>query len=110
MAQVDLNADDLATRPWEYPGKAPEHSGLLAGGSYRQMAIKPGLDGRQLVVAVGSNASPAVMRRKLSRRGVSTVIPFVTAEADGIGAAHSAHVSKAGYVAAAPFPVPGRKT
>jgi hypothetical protein len=60
-------------------------------------------DQRVLVVAVGSNASPDVMRRKFEKHGVSDVLPFINGKLHDIGIAHSAHVSAAGYVAAAPY-------
>ncbi len=54
---------------------------------------------RYPVVAVGSNASPAQMIRKFSDEGVSRVVPMTHAVLDGVLVGHSAHVSKAGYIA-----------
>lgn len=65
---------------------------------------------RQMVIAVGSNASPAVIESKLGRAGVSTVVPLVIIEVDGIAAGHSAHVSAPGYIPAAPHPSEGFRT
>jgi hypothetical protein len=62
---------------------------------------------RTLVVAVGSNAAPAVLLRKFHRQGASTVVPLVMVTAAGIGLGYSAHVSKQGFVAATPFAQPG---
>ena len=62
---------------------------------------------RTLVVAVGSNASPDVMRCKFARAGVDATVPFVRVRLGGIAVGHSAHVSLAGYVAAAPYHAPG---
>lgn len=68
------------------------------------------VDRRHLVVAVGSNASRAVLRRKLANVGVNATIPFVTGEVTGLKVAHSAHISRLGYIAAAPFLAPGQVT
>ena len=63
------------------------------------------LDTRYLVVSVGSNSSPEVMHRKLAdfREPVSRVLPLVRGELRNIDVGHSAHVSRAGYIAAAPY-------
>jgi hypothetical protein len=61
------------------------------------------IDSRFPVVAVGSNASPAVMRGKMDRVGMRSVFPFVTAGLQNINVGHSAHVGKPGYIPAAPF-------
>lgn len=58
---------------------------------------------RTLVLAVGSNASPAVMRRKFAALGVAPVVPFVAVAAEGLAVGHSAHVSLSGFVAATGF-------
>jgi hypothetical protein len=58
------------------------------------------------VAAVGSNASPAVLARKLSslREGWVALEP---ADLAGVQVGHSAHVSAGGYVPAAPYRWPG---
>jgi hypothetical protein len=63
------------------------------------------LDTRSPVVSIGSNSSPDVMRRKLAkhRQPVSRILPLVRGQLHNIGVGHSAHVSKAGYIAAAPY-------
>jgi hypothetical protein len=58
---------------------------------------------RHPVAAVGSNASPAIMHGKLARSGVSTIVPMTTTRIRGIDVGHSAHVSRPGFIAAAPF-------
>ncbi len=68
----------------------------------RRVGARP-LGSRTAVVAVGSNASPAVMRHKLSSRGVSPVVPMITAVVRNLAVVHSAHVSRGGYVPAAPM-------
>ncbi len=55
------------------------------------------------MVAVGSNASPDVLHRKLSGKGGHGVVPVLPASLLGCGVGHSAHVSVPGYVAAAPY-------
>lgn len=139
--QVDLAGDDFSARPWDYPGTACPHSGLLHESRYHRLLAQTNrrlgqawvhaegagddrsplnfvlldanvaaIDSRHLVVAVGSNASPAVMRRKFASVGVKATIPFVTGQVTGIRVAHSAHVSKRGYIAAAPFLALGHVT
>lgn len=63
------------------------------------------LDGRSLVVSIGANSSPEVMRRKFARykQPVSRILPLIRGQLHNIGVGHSAHVSKAGYIAAAPY-------
>jgi hypothetical protein len=68
------------------------------------------MDARFVVVAVGSNASPAVLHRKFSAASVSTAVPLSPCVVEGIDHGHSAHVSARGYVAAAPFAKPGVAT
>src|SRR5262249_24353383 len=59
---------------------------------------------RYPVLAVGSNASPGQLRHKFARdREVSSIVPLTRATASGMGISHSAHVSKAGYIAYVPF-------
>ena len=103
--------------PWLYPGTPVPHSGLLIDGEFLDLDAardRAGrhleVDGRAVVVAVGSNASPAAMQRKLSRARVSTVVPFLKASVVGIGVGHSAHFSRPGYVPAAPFVAPASAT
>jgi hypothetical protein len=63
------------------------------------------LDTRFLVVSIGSNSSPDVMRRKFAkyRQPVSRILPLIRGQLHNVGVGHSAHVSKAGYIAAAPY-------
>lgn len=64
------------------------------------LANAVGVDQRVLTVAVGSNASAAVMLRKFRDHKVSTVVPFFTAQASGLVVGQSGHVSPKGYLAA----------
>jgi hypothetical protein len=65
-------------------------------------------DGRTLVVAVGSNASPAVLARKLA--DVDPIVPTSPCVVTGIAVGHSAHVSARGYIPAAPYAAAGVET
>lgn len=68
------------------------------------------LHSRSPVVSIGSNSSPDVLRRKFGSSGypVSRILPLIRAELHHVGVGHSAHVSKAGYIAAAPYSQWGR--
>jgi hypothetical protein len=58
------------------------------------------------VLAVGSNAAPAQIRRKLSTAGLTPAVPVTAVTVDGLSVGVSAHVSKAGYLPATPVPDP----
>ncbi|MFD4629377.1 hypothetical protein ACFVYR_07370 [Streptomyces sp. NPDC058284] len=62
--------------------------------------------GRVPVMAVGSNASPGQLSHKLARLGVPGAVPMVPVKLRGIGVGCSAHIGRAGYVAAAPYGSP----
>jgi hypothetical protein len=109
--------------PLLYPWDPPEASGVMVGDCF--LPLEPGgldgaleeanaapLDSRSLVVSIGSNASADVMRRKFAayHQPVSPVLPLVRGQLSNIAVGHSAHVSKAGYIAAAPYPRPGQCT
>ena len=61
--------------------------------------------GRTLVVAVGSNASLAVLRDKYAQGRLAPAprTPSMGCTVTGLAVGHSAHVSLRGYIAAAPF-------
>lgn len=82
-------------------GTAPPLDDLLAA-----QGLAPCAE-RTLVVAVGSNAAPSVLLRKFHGAGASTVVPLLRCAVTGIGLGYSAHVSRQGFVAAAPFADPG---
>jgi hypothetical protein len=119
---------DLTAHPWRYPGPSAATAGLLHEGTFHPLreatgvwldddatpldtvlrrAGAPGTEGRHAVVAIGSNASPAVLDRKLARAGASTTVPLLTARLTGVGTGHLPHVNPAGYVAAVPLADPG---
>ena len=66
-----------------------------------KLGSKP-LSVRVPVVAVGSNAAPSQLLRKLAGRSVRPVVPMTLADVTGIVSGVSAHVSKPGYIPAAP--------
>ncbi|MGW5075357.1 hypothetical protein [Rhodococcus sp. NPDC004095] len=136
---VDPNSGDIARSPWLYPGARPTRSGLLhergydrlvpsagsrlgrarvrSGADARSVTLEhalrasnaAGVDSRYLVVAVGCNASPEVVRRKCASADVDTTVPFFRATVDDLEVSHSAHVSRPGYVAATPTYRPGAR-
>ena len=67
----------------------------------REEAVAP-VGQRTPVLSVGSNASPAQLRRKLASAGLRTVVPMTAVRAHGLAVGVSAHVSRPGYVPATP--------
>ncbi len=59
---------------------------------------------RTPVLAVGSNASPAQLRRKLAHAGLATLLPITAVSVAGLAVGVSAHVSRPGYLPATPVP------
>lgn len=55
------------------------------------------------VLALGSNAAPGQLRHKLTRLGLPAVVPVTPAAVRGLGVGVSGHISRPGYVAAAPY-------
>jgi len=109
--------DDPLVSPARYPGPPAPGSGMLVEGRFERLApadlrrlTQPPYDEHVLVVAVGANASPAVLHRKLRREGVRDRVPFLAATLSGVAVAHSAHVSVPGYVPAAPYVAAGVST
>ena len=66
----------------------------------------PPLVGRTPVLSVGSNASPAQVRRKMANAGLRTVVPITSVKVHGLAVGVSAHVSGPGYVPATPVADP----
>ena len=56
------------------------------------------------VLAVGSNASPAQVRRKLANAGLPTLVPITAVSVGGLAVGVSAHVGRPGYLPATPVP------
>ena len=110
--------------PLLYPWDPPEASGVMDSAGFLPLELAMGLDqalaeadaaplgSRSMVVSIGSNSSADVMRRKFANyhRPVSTILPLVRGQLHNIAVGHSAHVSRAGYIAAAPYPLMGECT
>jgi len=96
-------SDDFGAEPWLYPGTPVDRSDPIDPGD-----LEPD-SGRTLVLAVGSNASRAVLRRKLERFGVAPEVSFIRATVCGLRVGHSAHISVPGYIPAAPVADPDAK-
>jgi hypothetical protein len=110
MGRHDTERDGQELRSpqaaWDYPWTSPGESGLLTGGRFRPTPAGDLLRefaGRAAVVAVGSNASPEALHRKLGGQGGHGVVPVLPAGLLGCAVGHSAHVSVPGFVAAAPY-------
>lgn len=94
--------------PADYPWSVPPVSGIvrpdgIEGGELPPSAV---LTERTPVVAVGSNASPAVLVRKLGDL-LATGLPVAPAVVDDLVVGHFAQVAARGFVAAAPARSPG---
>ncbi len=94
-------------RPTVDSGADPVCAARLAGadsldGALASLAATP-MGSRTPVVAVGSNAAPAQLRTKLLGHGAQPVVPAQRVRITGLEVGHSAHVSRGGYVPAAPF-------
>ncbi|MFD3576826.1 hypothetical protein [Streptomyces sp. NPDC058644] len=122
-----------ALHPLTYPGRPVPGPSLLTGEELLPLGVRPlplgqwhvagrpldevlagrglaSIGGRHPVMAVGSNASPAQVAYKLLRRGLSAVVPMVPVRVRGIAVGCSAHIGRAGYVAAAPCLDPAAET
>lgn len=88
--------------PSDYPWAEPLRTGLLREDGFAPAFLGADLEGRMPVVAVGSNASPSVLQRKLGPL-LRTGAPLAVAKVDQLAVGHSAHVSARGYLAAAPY-------
>jgi hypothetical protein len=71
---------------------------------------RPPMAERTPVLAVGSNASPAQLRRKLANVGLPTQIPVIAVTVGGLAVGVSAHVSRPGYLPATPVPDTGTES
>lgn len=122
-----LFQDDPISRPLTYPGRIPATSGVLfddtyiplrpldagppdeweaAGETLAALLARgglPPLGERHPVVAVGSNAAPGQLLRKFRDHAVRPVVPMTLADVPGVAPGVSAHVSRWGYVPAAPI-------
>lgn len=98
--------------PSGYPWQPIPEPGVIVGGTFRPTAVPDEMLAsqgaapmrmRHPVLAVGSNASAAVMDRKLAAAGICSALPMTVGRHDGLAVGHSAHVSMPGYIAAAPY-------
>lgn len=114
--------------PEEYPWQGDRtQAAVLDDAGQREVDSSIGLEGieamltaqgaaplseRTLVVAVGSNQSPAVIAAKYRRAGHDGPVatPFLRCTVQDLAVGHSAHVSTRGYIAAAPRYAPGVAT
>ena len=113
MIQDDrASATSDGLRPERYPWRATTRAGVLVDGGFTDTDDPDGalrvngaapMAGRHRVLAVGSNASPEVMHRKMARAGLNRPLAMTITRTEGIGVGHSAHVSLPGYIAAAPY-------
>ncbi|NEE02872.1 hypothetical protein [Phytoactinopolyspora halotolerans] len=113
---------DLYAEPLAYPGTPARADGLLVDGRFTEVEpaeLEPalrrfrvaGLGERRPVIAVGSNASPGQLWRKLrGKAGGRLVLPITLVEVVGVVAGVSAHVSRPGYLPATPVVAPGRRS
>jgi len=107
--------------PSRYPWHPAPWSGLLSDDGFHPTSPES-LDralaavgcapvaSRTVVVAVGSNGSPDVLARKLAAADVGVTVPLLSCTVGGLGIGHSAHISPAGYIAAAPYDDPDATT
>lgn len=103
-ASEDLYADPLA-----YPGRPEPTSGVLTGQVFDPGAQSE-LLGRQPVLAVGANASPGQVSRKMAGLPQPVVVPFTQVTVHNLVAGVSAHVSRPGYIPASPVIVSGAES
>ncbi|MGB7447725.1 MAG: hypothetical protein WA892_01235 [Ornithinimicrobium sp.] len=100
--------------PFGYPWAVPLREGVLDGQGFHETGPPQRLPaGRSPVLASGSNASPEVVRDKLGSTlgdGPAHQVVFTPVLVPGLGVGHSAHVSRPGYVAAAPYRTQGPGT
>jgi hypothetical protein len=87
----------------DYPGTPVRAGGLLDGDRFWFGRRLASVRDRRLVLALGSNADPAVLAGKLRRAGATGPVSMVLARVMGLAVGHSAHVSPGGYLPAAPY-------
>ena len=108
--------------PLTYPGAVPPFSFLFTGDGVEAVAEGAdaldqvgeglarlgavGLDRRHVVVAYGSNRSPAQLRAKFAGSGVAPVVPVLRARVHGLAVVHACHVARYGSIPATVVAVP----
>lgn len=92
------------------PGGAPAPDGPAGAATpldrFLQDQGTPPVAQRTPVLSVGSNASPAQIRRKMASAGLHPVVLVTRVRVHGLVAGVSAHVSRPGYVPATPVADP----
>ncbi|WP_369262230.1 hypothetical protein [Streptomyces sp. R35] len=131
--------DVPALQPLTYPGRVIDEPVLLSGKELLALGVQPrrlgawtvrssvasgeetldaalerlgqaSVGDRYPVVSVGSNAAPGQVSHKFDRIGVPDEMPMIPVRVRGIKVGLSAHISPAGYVAAAPYMDPAAET
>lgn len=105
-----VNVEPAAVAALDYPGTPAPASGVLDGDRFWIGRELDRLDDRTMVLAVGSNAAPSVLADKLRRVGVAGSVGMVRTEVAGLAVGYSAHVSRRGYIPAAPYAAAGHLT
>jgi hypothetical protein len=97
----DLDPHAILARAARYPYEAPVHSFVQTGARTTELPrdAEPDLSGRTAVLAYGSNASPAVLVRKLAALP-DVPLPLIYAELVDFDVVYSAHISPYGAVPA----------
>ena len=103
MESRTTSAADVTNRPDGHRPDRPLDSFLVEGGAPPAAARTP-------VLAVGSNASPAQVRRKMANAGRPTQVPITAVTVGGLAVGVSAHVSRPGYLPATPVPDPAAES
>jgi len=93
-------------RATAYPYAIPERSFLQIGGRTGELPADFGLEGREPLLAYGSNAAPEALARKLAA-APDTPLPLIRAELEDFDAVYSDHISPYGAVPATLHPSPG---
>jgi hypothetical protein len=89
-----------------YPYEIPLRSFIQLGDRTADLLEPPDIDGRQALLAYGSNAAPEALVRKLATEP-DVPLPLVRAELADFDAVYSDHLSPYGAVPATLHPSPG---
>lgn len=93
-------------RATAYPYETPKRSFVQVGRRTLELSAMPDLEGRQPLLAYGSNAAPEALARKLAAEP-ETPLPLIRAELHDYDVVYSAHLSPYGAVPATLEPSPG---
>lgn len=101
--------NDPYYRASQYPYQIPDRSYIMEDGTHRLVdhdQLLEGLEGRNPILAVGSNLSPQQLGRKFPGTGDS-VIPVTKIHLRHFDSVYSTHFSSYGSIPATLFPVQG---